>query len=323
MTKPKVKGLKAKPIQKELTITQLKKIRDRGLVISGSIGCGKSELAKEVVEGLTRFAKRFDKAQLDIWDLEEQLKHLKGNPSKIEDIEKIIEEVKGKIEKQIEKLREFKDVRIRVFDIIFNWSRNFRKGFSFQTVDSKTQKIGLKRKILYNLDFETIEERAETIKKIIRYEYVKNKDRFREDSNAFVTEWYIYVIEESNVILSTKTVKGFWLDFVSTARNFGQIGIYIMQRMADSSTKAIERCPNFCFGQTSGQNDMRKIKGMIDKEKWKELREFGFLPNQLGEHEFLVKLGNEIFKLDRTDIENKDKYKGKKGIPILESEIEV
>ena len=226
-------------VQARLTDSQVAQIGKRGLVISGSIGCGKSVLAKYIAF--------------------EMMRH--------------------------------ECVNLKVFDVVHNWKYNFHSPRIWcQTLNTKTYEVYVKRYMLYDLDLHNVEDRAQVIGKIVQHDFIKRKNMAKK--NISYNDWNSYIIEESNTVLNVKTVKGFWLDFVSHARNFNMSAVYIMQRMADSSTKAIERCANFAFGQTKGQNDLRKIRAMMSKEQWKEAK-----MHTLEKHEFIMLLDGEVFKL--------------------------
>lgn len=80
----------------------------------------------------------------------------------------------------------------------------------------------------------------------------------------------IYVIEEIQNIFGTHSINGksggFWLKEVSEGRNYGQYMIGLGQRLADISTKIVERTRYFLLGAISGENDAKKIRSMFGKK---------------------------------------------------------
>lgn len=225
------------------------KIINRGIVLTGNIGCGKSALAKYITK---RIADYFAEHQ-------PQFNH---------------------------------NAKIRIFDIIHNWRFNFDSNILYCFVDETTRRLTLKPDVLiYDLELDTIEERTNLMEKVVGHEFKNNKlEILRVKSKDYLPTRF-YVIEEANVVFTTSSIrKGFWLDFVSIARNFNLTGMYIMQRLADSSTKVIERCANFAFGQTRGSNDLLRIRKMMDKDEWKQ-----HSPKKLEQYEFIMLIDNDVF----------------------------
>ena len=244
----------------ELDDEFLKAILKRGLVISGGIGCGKTELMLYLIKEIS------------------QLSH----------------------------------VQVRVYDIIGNCRRLVNYGFAHEPVHSDTKVINdLKAKnIIFDLTLENAEERAEVIKILTKTSFNFRLRAYKTLNNFEEFEKFcsiLSVVEEANTILNTATVKDFWVDYLAMGRNYKMTSIFVMQRMADSSTKAIERIPNFAFGMTKGANDLLKIKGMVEDYKvWKTLRQKNMTPNKLDPYEFLMFIGDKIFKFK---LEEKDLVK--------------
>lgn len=249
-----MKSINLKPTlgkrQTELDLYDFAEIGSRGVVISGNLGCGKTEIAK-------RIHRRF----------------FVGIMSK-----------EGF----------FKVFHLRTFDVVGNWLEEYPNP---EIVDETTRFTDLDSANTFILKTFDKETRLRIMEAIIKAEFEEQReiflDRERELEDAF-----IYVIEEANTIFTTQSInKGFWLDFVAYARNLNIVGVYIMQRLSDSSTKVIERIPNFIFGQTRGQNDKRKIKAMLPTKEARKTFE------NLGEHEFLCFIGNKppfVLELDLT-----------------------
>lgn len=201
-------------------------------------------------------------------------------------------------------------LKLRVFDLI----GNFKEYPNHKIITEKTELIATKNNLVFTLDFNTFEKRANVINAVVSAEYKKQKRLFLNDK---LRNHYVYFVEEANCIFNTKEVnRGFWLDFVATARNYNMVGVYTMQRLSDSSTKIIERLSNFIFGRTLGENDRRKIFKMIPKE-------YRHIFDRLEKREFLCFLSNRdkpfVLKLTKHMIHALDYYfiKGERKIDNL------
>lgn len=237
------------PVKEDLEQNDFDKIEAKGCVISGNIGCGKTNLAKRIYLEFNR---------------------------------RIFEEENPK-----------EDLKLRVFDVVGAW-RNIER--DVKIVDKNDEFIDLDTINIFILRFKTTEERLDVMERIVSYEYEAQQELYDNlKRRETLKKRFIYIIEEANTIFTTFTInKGFWLDFVAIARNYKTVGIYIMQRLSDSSTKVIERIPNFIFGKTKGQNDKRKIKAMLSSKE--ERNDF----ENLKENDFLCVIGNEAFILARS-----------------------
>jgi len=240
----KIEQKKAKMLQTEFTPDNLESIANTGLIISGSIGCGKTYVAQYLFEKFKTCTPFYNQT-----------------------------------------------LKLRVFDIIGKWRIYSHAQENRDIIDSKTETVNnCINPLVLTLSFNNFEDRANVIKSVIGYEYTEQKEEFLFSNTNEKT--YVYFIEEANCIFNTKEVnKGFFLDFVATARNYSMVGVYTMQRLSDSSTKIIERLSNFCFGMSQGDNDRRKIFHMIDKQHRQ-------LFNSLKKREFLCKIDGEYFVLE-------------------------
>jgi len=257
-----------------LTDEHINKIIGRGIVVTGNIGCGKSDLAKYITKRIVDY---FNK-----------------NPAKFNH-----------------------NAKVRIFDIIHNWRFNFSEDAYYWFIDETTRQLALAPSpIIYDLELDTVEDRIKVMQKIVEKEFRDNRlEILRVKSKDYLPTRF-YVIEEANVVFTTSSInKGFWLDFVSIARNFGLTGLYIMQRLADSSPKITERCANFAFGQTRGSNDLLKIRKMMDKDEWME-----HTPKKLQQYEFTILIDGNVFKFKiPTNLVNKELniFKNKEAKPVI------
>lgn len=109
--------------------------------------------------------------------------------------------------------------------------------------------------------------------------------------------WICYVIEESNLTLSTYSLSGnsdnsgVISDMVSISRNFRINFIAITTRLSEVSTKARERA-NLLLAKTSGLNDLKAVSGSTEKviaDKCKVLEPFSFIYWNGGEYHGVYK----------------------------------
>lgn len=197
-----------------------------GGIICGTIGCGKTNLAKHIAKSLI-------------------IKNKKQN------------------------------VLFRIFDVTGGFFFKFGV-FPSQIINTSNDLPIRAKVVVYYLKMDSEEERRRFLEKVLKYDLECQKalhDEAKGDSSKYRVIYNI--IEESNTILSTYAIKkGFFRDFVAFSRNFNIRNVYIMQRLADSSTKVTERIPNLAIGQTIGANDKRRIKAIIESdvnfgEKWR------------------------------------------------------
>lgn len=228
-------------------------IEEKGLITTGTIGCGKTTLVKYIAKQLIQDA-----------------------------------------------------YCVKIFDVIGNWKFNFIPSVIHQVIINPYEKCvndfqQLQRKsVVYTLKMRSELERRTFIQRILEHDLERQKELFWVNKGKIDAEdRVIYIVEEANTILSTYSIReGFFKDFVAYGRNFGCIGIYIMQRLADSSPKVIERIPNLAIGKTVGSNDRRRIKDIMPKELLK-----GRLLNK--EHHF------ELFFNGEAQSVEVDEFKGK------------
>lgn len=182
-----------------------------------------------------------------------------------------------------------KDLNILVFDTVGNWVYG---GFKqTKTLDDLrgTQTFN-NNEILYLRS--TDKEERLRLTKLVAETVFKSQQRYCRASWTSQKwehkERFVFILEEANTLFTTKSInKGFWLDFIAFARNYNISGVYILQRLSDSSTKIVERIPNFIIGQTRGFNDKLRIKRMLPDKETRTIFE------HLNKHEFLCILGNK------------------------------
>lgn len=122
--------------------------------------------------------------------------------------------------------------------------------------------------LLVDLGYTDVSLNVNVLESIVRTDYYKQR-ALMDSLQGRLTLRRIYVIEEIQNIFGTHAINGrnggFWLKEVSEGRNYGQYMIGLGQRLADISTKVVERTRYFLLGAISGENDAKKIRSMFGK----------------------------------------------------------
>ena len=169
----------------------------------------------------------------------------------------------------------FGNLRIKIFDTVFNWRYSFTSiPYILVNEDNDTEErlkeIALKDShLIIDVDYLYSDEAQETIGEILEYDYTHKKN-LKIQNQGKITEWSLYLIEEAQNIIGTyalmKDVGKFWLKMVSEGRNMGVNFIFIGQRAGDISPKAVERSQNYLIGRTLGDNNKRKVRSIAGKD---------------------------------------------------------
>jgi hypothetical protein len=164
------------------------------------------------------------------------------------------------------------DMRIqcKITDSCANWMFNFEP-IRFQHINESTEipndiYFG-ENNFLYDIELPDVNEIQEFIGMLAQTDF----ELQREFKKAEVMDsWILYCIEEAQNVLGTYALSGEsgkrWLKLISESRNFNMNFIFIGQRLADISTKAVERCQGYLIGRSSGDNDLKKIERICGKE---------------------------------------------------------
>jgi len=120
---------------------------------------------------------------------------------------------------------------------------------------------------LYDLEFWDLDILQDVIASLVIPDY--DVQRIYK-KHHLMNNWILWTIEEAQNILGTYALNSKqgkrWLKLISESRNFNMNFIFIGQRLADMSTKAIERCQNLLMGRMTGDNDLKKIQRICGKE---------------------------------------------------------
>lgn len=185
-------------------------------------------------------------------------------------------------------------VTFKLFDTSQNWIHNFLSSFKVQTINNETRKIydGVDN-ILFDIEYDDSEQIMQFMGNTILLDYQMNRRR-KMASNGKLNDWVLYMIEEAQNSISShslnRTSGRIWLKMISESANFRLAFLMIGQRPADISVRALERMQNYFIGRTTGDNNVRKLRGIVGRNAGKEK-----LKVPLYEKAKSLKLGEFIF----------------------------
>ena len=160
-------------------------------------------------------------------------------------------------------------IQVKFFDLAGNLKFNFDP-ILYQTIDDKSRYFyDGDENILFDINLIDEDDIFGFMEKVLLTDYYRQRER-KETLNGHVDKWILYFIEESQGVLSSYSLMrktgGKVFQLFSIGRNFGQNFVLISQRLADLSTRAVERCNSYLIGKTSGDNDISKLKRLIGKK---------------------------------------------------------
>jgi len=155
-----------------------------------------------------------------------------------------------------------------ILDMVLQWRFRFDK---IPYIDHANWRFPPKdvKELLIDFPYSDTRLIKNSIEDIVRNDYVMKRQMI-EKLEGKIPLFNVYVIEEIQNILGSYSMNGvsgqFWLKMVSECRNYGMFIIGLGQRLADISTKVIERTRYYLLGATSGDNDLQKIRRMAGKQ---------------------------------------------------------
>lgn len=158
-------------------------------------------------------------------------------------------------------------VQNKIFDVAQTWRHNFLSTFKFQEINEATRKVWTgDENILYDIAYEDSEQIMQFMGNEVMEDYRKAREA-KKAANGKLGNWILYTLEESQNSLGSyalnKISGRLWLKAISESANFNLSFLFIGQRAADISAKAIERAQCRFIGRTTGDNNSRKLRGMI------------------------------------------------------------
>jgi len=154
-------------------------------------------------------------------------------------------------------------MRTVIFDTVLNWRTQFD---AIQYLDIKD--FGVLPTVLdliVDLGYMDTNDVRNSIGQIVMNDFAK-KRIMKEKFNGKVPYYDVFLLEEAQNCLGQFALVGevgrFWLKIISECKNYGMVFFFITQRLADVSTRIVERTRYFLLGSTSGDNDLAKIRRM-------------------------------------------------------------
>lgn len=196
-----------------------------------------------------------------------------------------------------EMVKQLSNVQVKVFDTTQVYRHNFLDTFKCQEINNDTQKVfddcgG----IVFDIEYMFSQRIAQFIGNVVLIDYQRNRER-KKASNGKLNDWTLYVLEEAQNSLNTHALNrldsAVLLKSICEAANFGLSYIFIGQRAQDISTKAIERSSCYFIGKTVGDNNVRKLKGIVGKKAGIESKDGLGLP--IHERAQKLEVGQFIF----------------------------
>lgn len=160
-------------------------------------------------------------------------------------------------------------IQVKIFDTASNLRWDFEP-ILCQEINEKTRYFYDKDEhILFDIALVDDEEVLKFMERVVMTDYLKQRKR-KEELEGHNDKWILYLVEEAQNILGTHSLMRRsgrrLLKLFSEGRNFGLSFIFIGQRLADISTKAIERCNGYLFGRMNGDNDLAKLKRIVGRK---------------------------------------------------------
>ena len=161
------------------------------------------------------------------------------------------------------------NIQIKAFDTCANWRLEYEPIVMQELNDLNTLDVVYngKEHVLFDVEYSDPSDIQREIGYIINQDFTMA--RMEKKIYSKIDGWKLYCIEESQNILNSYSLNKkdgrFWLKAISEGRNFNLSFMFIGQRLADISTKVIERCQGYLFGKMTGDNDRNKVKRICGK----------------------------------------------------------
>ena len=162
------------------------------------------------------------------------------------------------------------EIQCKIFDSCSNWRHGFEPIIMQELNETNTLDVVYagKKHILFDVEYSDPIDIQREIGYIVQQDFTRN--RMQKKIYGNIKDWKLYCIEEAQNVLNgyslNKKDGRFWLKAISEGRNFNLAFMFIGQRLADISTKVIERCQGYLLGRMTGDNDKNKIKRICGKD---------------------------------------------------------
>lgn len=161
------------------------------------------------------------------------------------------------------------EVQIKVYDTCGVWRYSFLSSFKFQEVNENTRKVySEKENVLFDVEFNDAEKIMQFIGNDVLLDYELNRER-KKATGGKLNDYVLYVLEEAQSSLGryslSRETGRIWLKMISEGANFNLGFLFLGQRASDISASIIERSTCHFIGRTTGDNNSKKLRGIIGK----------------------------------------------------------
>jgi len=161
-------------------------------------------------------------------------------------------------------------IQVKIFDTASNLRWDF-EDIIYQEITEKTRYFYDKEDnhVLFDIALINDDDILKFMERVVMNDYLKQRAR-KAELGGHNDKWILYMVEEAQNIIGTHSLMRRsgrrLLKLFSEGRNFGLSFIFIGQRLADVSTKAIERCNGYLYGRMTGDNDLAKLKRIVGRK---------------------------------------------------------
>jgi len=197
-------------------------------------------------------------------------------------------------------LHKSKTLKIQIFDLPMVWRFKF-DSIPYVNVQN-VRRLPETQDLIIDIPYTDVVRTRDVVLNVFKEDFVK-KRRMKERLEGNVPIANLYVLEECQNYFGTYALAGksgkFALKIFSEGSNYNMAFIGITQRLADVSTKIVERSQYLLIGKLTGDNDLRKIKRITNKqimEHAKQLRRGEFIFWDRDNREYVDLIGFPKFK---------------------------
>lgn len=159
--------------------------------------------------------------------------------------------------------------KYKIGDTACVWRHSFLNEFKFQEINEATRQVYNGDKIIYDLEYQESERIMQFMGNRVLKDYLWNRER-KKVCGGKLNDWVVYCVEEAQNSLGSHSLSRqagkMWLKMISEGANFNLAFLMVGQRAADITTKALERMQTYWIGRTTGDNNIRKLKGILGRD---------------------------------------------------------
>lgn len=187
-------------------------------------------------------------------------------------------------------------VQVKIYDPVQNWKHDFESTY-YQDIDpsyiNRMDEIYFGAKnIIFNAKFIEPKESRKMLSAIVAMDYELN---WRYKEAGVLTNYTVYVVEESQLVLGSLGSTSIWNTFISGGRNMNLSFIFLGRSMTDLTARARKNVKEYLWGQMVNELDLKRVKDQ-SKKRNSDLFIDEILP-ELGLGEFIYWDGKNAIKL--------------------------